>query len=349
MAITRPLFSIVVGQSYGRAGYSARAAYTMFSRAVSRAIDASAAAILAESGVTVAPGDLLLWRNRAVDGSAIIAANAGSPGYWVENDTTTAGPLLTATLAAIAGYSPTKPHFVLYSHGEQDATSLVSVAVADDMKTALTGKLWPSIRSAINSGAPTDVPIFVDMPGPRYAVDELDEYTVRDRLIDAVNEGTNIFWGIEKYALPLDATTHPSSDVGYRQQGAHAGRKVAAWLVDHDSVPRGPSITGVSRSGNRLTVAISVPAGKTLVKPAAPIFFGAWNGSTKLSLSGFSWSGNDLSFDCSGTPTTFRYPARTGNRIVDLTSIVRLTDPSDPLYTDEIGFPLESCKTTAIA
>lgn len=348
MAITRPLVALAVGQSYGAIGYNERAAYTMFTRAIQSVFASSAAAILSESGLTVTALSALQLYNKAVTGSAILQANAGTSGYWV-SDAMADGPLLTAALTSIAGYA-TKPHVILHSHGEQDSTGLVSDTAADNMQTALTTVLWPHLRSAINSGSPTSIPIFMDMLGPRYPIDEQKEYKVRDRIIDAVTAATNVFWGVEKYALQLAGDVHPAdTGLGYAQMGAWIGRIVASWLVSHSAVLTGPSISGVTRVGNRVTVAVNVPAGKTLIKPAAPDFLGLFDASeNRLPTSNYAWSGNDLSFDVPATPAKFRYPARTGKLLVDTSKIIRLADPSDPLFTGEIGLPLRSCKTTAL-
>lgn len=346
MAIPRPYCAIIIGQSYGEVGYFANPGYVAFAEAVRRSIDSAPATVQATIGTTVSAGDLMQLYNNAYGGSSVLAANAGSAGnYWVENDQSTAGPRLTTTLSDIAGYSGLI-RTILYSHGEQEAGMLASEAASFDAKAAILDAIFPQVRLAINASNPNGMPIWVDMLGPRYPSGELGEYWMRDRLIEIVEAGTRVYMGAEKYAVQLDGTTHPTP-LGYRQIGAHVGRKAAAWLLDPTNADvRGPQITNPVRSGSDVTVTISVPSGETLEKPSSPDFFGLFDASDgRIDIDGFTWSGNDLTIHGAQTPAKLRYPCPTGENLVDISKIIRLSDPADPVYVGEPGLPLESMLT----
>lgn len=340
------------GQSYLAEGFDNTALYGVLSACIIRAISDNAAAIQANIGgsPTIASGQAFQRRNYAVGGSAVLAENTGAAGnYWVENDGTTSGPLLTSAVNAVTALTQ-KPSFWLYSHGEQEvgfvATSIYATEIAGVMKSAIIAGL----RTASGATDATGWPVWVDMLGPRFSGDEVGEYLLRDAMISTVNDGAPLLRGAEKYALLLDNTTHPTTDNnGYGRYGAWLGRKLSAWLLDGSDL-RGPSISSAVRSGSNVAVTISVPSGGTLVKPSEPDFFGLWDGSgARLGITNYSWSDNVLTLTADGTPATFRYPARQpNNRRADISRIVRLSDPADPLFDDEPGLPLESVSTVTL-
>lgn len=342
MSITRARTFGVVGQSYGREGYGSGDSYAAFTSAISEVIESSASTIQTNIGGSpaIASGQLFGMWNGCVNGSAVWQDHAGSAGYWVSSNATSAGPLLTTALSNISALSA-KPILLVDSHGEQDATAANGDGLESTVITAWEYKLL-QLRTGCNATTPTDVPVWVDILGIRYSADEADEYALRDAMLGMISSGTNIFRGAEKYAVVLDSSTHPCEDFsGYARLGAWTGRKVAAWLVDGSEL-RGPSISGAVRSGSNVTVSITVPATKTLVKPTEPEFFGLFNASgDRLEITGYSWSGNDLTLTCDGTPTTFRYPARQEKRC-NIKNVVRLSDPSSPYFAGEPGLPLES-------
>lgn len=352
MTIPRTLVALIIGQSYGRAGYDVQAAWWAFCTAIRRVIDSDTSTINSNTGLSLSAGDCLLARNRAADGSAVLERNDGGAGYWVGDDLASAGPLLSSAISAIGGYSP-KPLITIDSHGEQDAGLMSGASEAADWKTAKLYMLT-EIRTAINSGNPTGMPVWMDILGPRFPAHEIGEYLVRDKMIEIVDENTRIYRGAEKYALQLDGTTHPvAGSDGYAQMGAHTGRKVASWLVDTSQSPSGPSIINPQRNGRDVSVTISVPAGQTLVKPANPEWFGLFDGSeNRIPISNFSWSDNVLTMTAAPSPAPIpaklRYPCRpipTSPINVDITKIIRLSNPVDPIYPGEPGFVLESMKT----
>lgn len=343
MALSRPIHFVVFGQSYGRIGYEYGAAYWAFCTAIKNVIATDYATISTNTGLTVAADDVLQRRQHATDGSAIVQANQGMTGYWVANDLTTPGTLLSDATTAISGYG-TAPILGVYSHGEQDAVKITTQAQAADVGTAIEDVILPEIRAAMNAGTPTNVPIWLDVLGPRYSGDELPEYWIRDAMLAIIDAGTNLFRGAEKYALQLGSDAHPTPE-SYRQMGAHTGRKVANWLVNSATLD-GPSISTPSLSGLDVTVPISVPSGKTLVKPASPDFFGLFDGSDNaIAITGYSWSGDNLTITGASAPAKMRYPVPTGSDDVNISKIIRLSDPSDPLYTGEPGLVLESMIT----
>lgn len=182
-------------------------------------------------------------------------------------------------------------------------------------------------------------PVFCDMPGPRYAAQLGSEWLIRNELI-ALVDGTvpSLYRGAEKYALALDATVHPT-ETGYRQMGAHTGRKVAHWLRTGEEL-RGPQIGTVTRAGNVVSVPILTPSGQTLIKPLAPRHFGLVNTAGQaVAISAMSWSGDTLRLTAASTPAKLRYPVAAP---VDVSQIIRLSAPGDPLYPDEPGLVLES-------
>lgn len=343
MSVTRSRSFAVLGQSYGQIGYGASDAYYGVAEKLVDAINTDTAAVQATvpTGVAIAAGQAFQMVNTCVGGSAIWQGHAGAPGYWVSTSGTSNGPLLTSAISRI-NLCSTDPVIILDSHGEQDATAMDGDGTAATVITCWEYK-FQKVREACNAGSPTGVPIFVDILGPRYVADEFDEYALRDAMLGMIDAGTNLYRGAEKYALTLDNTTHPCEDAtGYGRMGEWTGRKVAAWLVG-DAVPDGPSISGVVRSGNNLTVSIAVGGGDTLVKPTNPMYFGAWNaGGTRLVATGYSWSGNDLTITYAEQPATFRYPAREEAKC-DITRVVRYDD-----VNGLPGFPLESVATVAV-
>lgn len=332
--MARSLPFLTFGQSYAELGYGRNASHYCFDTAIHRAILSDSAAITSRVGSLVESGDMTQLRQRAQGGSAILQANDNGNGYWV-SDTNTAGPLLTATVDAISGYA-IKPKLAVWSHGEADAqSSALNVA---NVSSAVTATMFPSIRNACKPSSPNDLFIFVDMLGFRYAADQERENALRDMMLNIVSSGVNVFRGSEKYAVELDSTFHPTQ-TGYQQLGAHTGRKAAHFLSTGNQLA-GPRISSAVRSGNSVSVNINVPVGGTLVKPEHPAHFCLYDaGGVRMPYSA-SWSGNTLNLRCPSQPASLRYPAR--EERFDVGRIVRLSNPSDPIYSGEIGLPLES-------
>lgn len=352
MAINRPLNWISTGQSYERFGLQEAGGYYTFMRALIHAIDNNAAAVATTLGISVSAGDRAQMHMLAVDGSAVLAVNAGSAGYWIENNGD-AGPLLDAATTATDGYA-TKPHWINYSHFEQDAGQITTEAASHDVIDAVTGTLWPELRTAVGTVNGETATIFADLIGPRFVEDEFAEYWMRDRLIEVLDDATtvNVLRACEKYSLPLGLNTHPTA-WGYQQFGALKGRKTAQWLIDKTQL-RGPRIDvdNVAVVGDWVEVPILTPSGKTLVKPAAPQFFGLFDASeNRLPIVATAWDGAKIKLKPSSPAAlaSLRYPARpTG--AWKTSDIIRLSDPSvtDAYFTGERGLPLESIKTLVL-
>lgn len=332
--MARSLPFLTFGQSYVEQGYGRNASLSPFNVALRRAISSSAAAISTRLGVTVAADDMTQLRQRGVGGSAILQANDNGNGHWV-TDAYAAGSLLTTAVAAIGTYAD-KPQFAIWSHGEADAQSS-SLNVAN-VQTAITTRLFPDIRNACDSGAPNSVLIFADILGFRYIADQDRENALRDMMLNVISAGTNVFRGAEKYAVELDSTFHPTQ-IGYQTLGAQTGRKVAE-LIATGNILEAPSIATASRSGTSVTVNISVPSGKTLVKPEHPAHFGLYDaGGVRLPYAA-SWSGDSVTLTCPSVPVSLRYPARETS--FDASRIVRLSNPTDAIFPGEPGLPLQS-------
>lgn len=353
MAITFARSVGFAGQSYGFEGFNYTSAYKFLMERIRAAIATDPTTIQTRLGgtPTITAGQLMQRRNLCISGSAVLAKHAGSAGYWVENDGTTSGPLLTAAVAAIGGYAD-KPVILCYSHGEQDATLISTFSDAALFKTGVQ-TILTALRTACNAGTPTNVPVFIDILGIRYSTQETGEHWIRDALIDVVTAGTNVYRGAEKHALRLGNTTHPTRDMsGYGQMGAHVARKVENWLLLGTNLP-GPSIASAVRTGNNVAVTITVPTG-SLQKPLQPDFFGLFDGSgNAIAITNYSWAGNVLTITGASQPTTFRYPVTTrigtgAAKVADINRIVRLAAPSSPLYTGEPGLVLESAKAFAV-
>lgn len=354
MALNRPIAFGVIGQSYGSSGYNNNPGYWAFAMALRNlAITVDPTTVGTTLGVSIASTDGVGMLNSAVDGSAIVQANAGGAGYWVADDLVTAGTPLTNAVNKFSGAS-TKPQIIIYSHGEQEAVKLLTEAASYAPQTAIVNKLLPDVRSACNAGSPTSVPVWIDLLGPRFAGSELAEYWMRDRLLGVIAGGTNIFRGIEKYQGQLTRDTIHPSPATYKLYGAQLGRKVTSWLLGLGEL-RGPQINtvGVIKSGNQVTIPITVPSGKTLVKPASPRFFGFFDGSdNRIDITSWSaWSGNSITATLASAPSKMRYPAArpaSEGDLIDITQIIRLSDPSPALYVGETGLPLESIQTLVL-
>lgn len=332
----RSVHFLTFGQSYAEQGYGRGQSYGPFAIALRRAIATSASAIGTRLGITVAADDMVQLRQIAVGGSAIRQANDGGTGWWVQNNNNR-GSLLTPALAVINAY-PVKPQFALWSHGERDAQVATTQAEIDAVQTAITSRLFPDIRAALNASAPNSVRIFVDLLGFRYLADQDRENGLRDMMLSLLGSQPSLYRGAEKYAIELDSTFHPT-ERGYLTLGAHAGRQVAAVLATGVEL-EAPGISTATRSGNRVDVTISVPAGKTLVKPAMPSHFGVYDAGGVRMAYRASWAGNVLSLTTPNAPARLRYPAR--EAVFDASRIVRLSDPVDPLFLNEPGIPLQS-------
>jgi len=354
MTFARSRAFAVIGQSYGQYGYDRSSAYGFFQEAIRRVIAADAAAIQTHIGgsPTIADGQIFQRRNYAVDGSAVLEKNKGlADNYWLENDGVTAGPRLTTAAGAIAALSQ-KPILTVSSHGEQDATATTTAALVSEITDGMA-EIFSQLRTAMGDA---NAPVFADILGYRFASNEFNEYRLRDAMLDMIDLDADIFRGAEKYALQLDSTTHPVIDyLGYGQMGAHTGRKVAAWLVDGTDL-RGPSIAGAVKTGSEVAVTITVPAGKTLVKPESPDFFGLFDeNEDRVAITGYAWDGNVLTLTAENdSAAKLRYPARpvAGRTppLIDISKIIRLSDPSsaDRIYTGEPGLVLESAKTITL-
>nr|WP_253944458.1 hypothetical protein [Pseudogemmobacter hezensis] len=107
--------------------------------------------------------------------------------YWLENDGTTAGPRLTAALAAIAGAGVGYGSLV-YSHGEQDAAFTTTAALANEVRAGVEA-IRQAARTQANPGNTNGVSWFVDMLGPRYAIHGMNEYRLRDAMLDMIEAG----------------------------------------------------------------------------------------------------------------------------------------------------------------
>lgn len=349
MTLIYSRYLLTAGQSYGREGYDRGFAYGPFFEAVRRAIETNPSDLQTHLGgsPTIESGQAFQLTSGGYDGSAVLAMHTGAAGnYWLQNDGVTEGPRLTSHLALIAAQTLSRS-VVVYSHGEQDAGFTSTDARAIQVADGMTSLLY-AIRAELNPAGPNALPVFWDLIGPRYAGHEFNEYRLRDAMIDEIDSLSRNLRGVEKYALRLDSTVHPSEDLeGYGRMGAWAGRKVAQWLIDLGEL-RGPQISSVVRSGNDVAISINVPSGKTLVKPADPDFIGLWNAAgSRVGILSQSWSGNTLTVKASDTPATFRYPARS-DRAFDINNIIRLSDPSDAIFPGEPGLPLESSKTVAL-
>lgn len=350
MTFERSRYSVVLGQSYGQAGYSYGGAWGPFMNAISRVLQSNPGDVQGRiAGTPLIDGSqVFLDAIAAWGGSAVLKKHTGvADNYWLEDNATTAGPRMTEAQGVIAAL--TVPFGAcLYSHGEQDAGFTTTAALADEVVTGMR-RIRELSRLAIRPASPATVPFFVDVLGPRYASQEMGEYLLRDSMIANLIGQANTFRGVEKYALSLDSTLHPTGDNdGYGRMGAWAGRKVANWLATGQEL-RGPSVATTSRAGNIVSVAITVPAGETLVKPATPDFFGLWGASgTRLPITAYEWSGNTLKLTTQTPAATLRYPARS-EKPHDIKNIVRLSNPAAPLFAGESGLPLESIRTTSVA
>lgn len=339
--MARPLGVCVIGQSFGGEGYGTKASYHALAAAID--IRTNYAAISANTGLTVDQNDLLQMRNLAVNGSAVLQVNEGSSGYWVTN-AGAAGSLLTSAVSAIGGYA-IKPLVSIYNHLQQDSIQVTTEALADDVIEAIEDRLWPDWRAALNAGSPTSQPIWVEMHGHRFSGDEMAEYWLRDGMISLIERSTNVFRGSETYYLPMDATTHPTSD-GYRWMGAQTGRRVAAWLQGAAEL-RGPQIASAAIVRNAVEVTFTIPAGTTMLRPTNPDFFGLFtSGDVRIPHGTASWSGRTLRLPFEGAPAKLRYPARS-DRTLDINNVIRLANDA-PLFTGEPGLVLESAGTITL-
>lgn len=348
MTFNRSRGCAFIGQSYGQEGYDRTPAYAAFQEAIRRAIVSDAAGIQASIGgsPTLAAGHIFQRRGYAVDGSAVLEPHKGaSTNYWLESDGTTAGPRLTAAVDAITVLAQ-KPLIFMHSHGEQDAGFTATSAIANDVAAGML-EIYSQVRAVAGSSS---LPVFVDLIGPRFAAQEFNEYRLRDAMVAMIAGASRVYRGAEKYALLLDKTTHPSTDFGYACLGAWTGRKVAAWLLDTMTTnpAPGPSISSAVRTGNSVAVTIATPAGGSLVKPATPDFFGLFDASdNRIPVTGYSWSGDTLTITGATQPARFRYPARIDGA-ANVANVVRLANPSDPLFAGEPGLPLESAPTVVL-
>lgn len=353
MTITRNRNLVAFGQSYAADGLNFRPGYEGLVKGLQ----------------SVSSSNVPLLINTAENGSAIREENAGlSAGHWVNNDGT-AGSHLTNAVSEISTQWPGNVVAAfIWSHGEQEATKIIEestwadmVARADRAYDAAESRLLPDIRAAIHATNGGGMAVFADLPGPRFRPQELGEYAVRDRLLEWINTSSSDdnFRGAEKYAVPLDDTTHPS-DLGYFQLGVWQGRKLGAWYANTgvvDPAP-GPSIdTGNVSVTNpsdpalntTITVPIITPSGETLVMPDNPDFFGVWdaNGARLRITASGSGSNVTLTVLDNAAPATLRYPAAIGDRPFDQDNIIRLsrTVTGD---SREMGLPLESIATLAL-
>ena len=349
MAFERSRYSVALGQSYGEVGYKYGGSWGPFMNAIARVMRTNPTQVQSRIGGSPSISGSQVFSNVIASwgGSAVLERNSGASGnYWLENNGTTAGPRMTEAQGIIGAL--TNPFGAcVYSHGEQDVNGATSATLAGEIVAGMQ-RIRDLSRLAIRPASPATVPFFVDLIGPRYAAGEMGEYLLRDAMISSLISQANTFWGVEKYALSLDSTAHPTNDNdGYGRMGAWAGRKVANWLATGAEL-RGPSISSVTRSGNTVTVNISVPAGESLVTPSQPDFFGLWNAAGKrLPITRHTWSGNTLELEAESPAATFRYPARS-DRPHNISSIVRLSAPASPLFVGEHGLPLESTTTKAL-
>lgn len=212
----------------------------------------------------------------AEGGSCAASTNTTDPtNFWWNISSSSAGPRLTTALGVITSLQglafslhPTDLHICL---GTNDAQAMANAAPSPashqtDFQTALTA-IISAMRTAMNSGSPTSVRVFIDIPGRDIFVNPGGMERARQGVLDVIAAGTNIFRGAELYDLELRDNVHPS-DVGRVHQGE---RNATQFAIHRDSVTglfSGPSITSVTTSGTTVTISLNAESGDAITFPA---------------------------------------------------------------------------------
>lgn len=277
----------------------------------------------AEGGATVPSA-----YTRATNGSAMLLAHTASPGVsWWNETSGSAGTLLTDAVAQVAGRSIV-PTSISVNQGQQDADEIVDVTTKAAYKTGLQSCI-AALRAEIGS----DVPVVIEILGRREIDGNHDGWRwIREAHFELVSGVTNAT-GCQTYDLDLRDSVHPTQD-GYFELGARSAR---ALLGDV-----GPARGAHSVSGNTLSIPITDPEGRGLLKPAIPAGFTFRDGAAPVAPTGWAWSGDTLQVTFAASPVGLvcEYIAGTGVGL-DTSAVIREATGAWPSGVTLRGLPLQ--------
>lgn len=206
--------------------------------------------------------------NMAIGGSALYARN-NATNYWLENDATTAGPLLTNALETWNAVGASRLKGIIWNQGETD--------VAAESKATLKAG-WLQVFTLMRASL-GDIQIYLMPPARRS--DNASADTFYQNWLDAYKElaDENAYITMlpnTKVLALVDETgatdTVHVSDAGWSEYAPWISRQLAS--DDGQSVSgaiAGSTITGVSRSGTTVTVTLTHASGITDFTPATAI------------------------------------------------------------------------------
>ncbi len=244
----------------------------------------------------------------ATNGSSILK-RFNATNYWYDEDTSSNGPLLTAAEATIATEvsASRTPNAIVWVQGEQDAGPMTSLVDQGLYQSGLAYVLT-ALRTAINPGSPTSVPVVVSTLGRRVIVGSYPGYgLVREAQLVVVAAGTNIA-AIDKYDIGLRDDIH-GDDAGYQVMGERIGR--ALYSLSGGSPELGPQIdtANVNIVGSTVEIPILLEGAFAITKPTTPCGF-RFETSAGVALvpTSYSWSTNTLI-------ATFASPVAAGGKM----------------------------------
>ncbi len=278
------------------------------------------------------------------DGSSILKANAPAAHptwYWWNEDTDSAGPLLTSTMAYI-GTIPvaSRPRRVLWLQGEGDS---VRPNPDPDLFKAGTTSVLNAIKAALGVNAG----FFAQPAGRRIASGPVPGVQIiREAQLDLIAAGLYVYacdfydlvyLGDDVMIAGDSGNSHPISPARAVMGWRAAQRILQSQLVATHRMP--PQVGTITRSGNDILVPISSGwSTGSVVKPASPAHLAIRDiaGVIESSDLSFAWSGNTLRITPPRAFDAGHFLAPYGEMIaIDRANLIR-----DALY----GTPLRSTK-----
>lgn len=199
----------------------------------------------------------------AATGSTAAAKTSNPAAYWWDLANAARGPALDAFYATHAA-SGLRPTMILWAQGEEDSAQIPAYTTRAEYKQALLA-IFNDMRTQLGN-----IPVFIQRIGRRDSFANTGGIqSVREVQQELCAEYPWIISGAEIYDVDLVDGLHPTA-AGYGVIAQRMSRKMLDYLGHAVTGVDGPRMTGATRSGTTVTVAISHDGG-TDISPASAI------------------------------------------------------------------------------